>query len=75
MTTEQLRRTHQATLFRPFSIRMVDDRQYSIPHRDFLSFSPVGRTAVIFHDDGSASIVNFLWMTKLELSPVMTTGN
>ncbi len=31
--------------------------------------SPAGRTAVIFHPDGSASIVDLLLMTELELSP------
>ncbi len=75
MTTEQLRRTHQEAPFRPFSIRMADGRKFPIPHPDFLSFSPVGRTAVIFHDDGSASIVNLLLMTELELSPAATTGS
>ncbi len=74
VTTEQLRRTHQATPFRPFAIRMADGRQFPIPHPDFLSFSPIGRTAVIFHPDGSASIVDLLLMTELELSPASTAG-
>ncbi len=63
MTIEQLRRTHQTAPFRPFTIRMADGRAFSIPHPDFLSFSPVGRTAVIFHDDGSASILDPLLMS------------
>ena len=68
MTIEQLRTTHRATPFQPFSIRMADGRQFPIPHPDFLSTSPSGRTAVIFHPDGSASIVDPLLMTELELS-------
>jgi hypothetical protein len=48
---------------------MADGRQFHIPHPDFLSMSPSGRTAVIFHPDGSASIVDLLLMTELELSP------
>lgn len=68
MTIEQLRRTHQAIPFRPFTIRIADGRHFPIPHPEFFSMSPVGRTAVIFHADGSASIVDLLLMTELELS-------
>lgn len=69
MTIEQLRRTHGATSFRPFTIRMADGWQFLVPHPDFLSMSPSGRTAVIFHPDDSASIVDLLLMTELELAP------
>ena len=68
MTIEQLRTTHRAAPFVPFTIRMADGRQFPIPHPDFLSMSPAGRTAVIFHPDGSASIVDLLLMTELELA-------
>jgi hypothetical protein len=69
MTVEQLRRAHHSTPFRPYTVRMADGRLFPIPHPDFLSLSPTGRTAVIFHDDDSASIVDLLLMTELELSP------
>jgi hypothetical protein len=69
MTTEQLRTAHRSKPFRPFNIRMADGRTFSIPHPDFLSVSPVGRTVVIYHPDDSASIVDLLLMTELELSP------
>jgi hypothetical protein len=49
-------------------IRMADGRQFGIPHPDFLSMSPSGRTAVVYHPDGSASIVDLLLMTELEIS-------
>jgi hypothetical protein len=48
---------------------MADGRTFSIPHPDFVSMSPVGRTVVIYHPDDSASIVDLLLMTELELSP------
>ncbi len=73
MTIEQLRTTHRASPFQPFTIRMADGRQFPIPHPDFLSMSPSGRTAVIFHEDGSASVVDLLLMTELELSPPATS--
>ncbi len=69
MTIEQLRTTLRANPFQPFTVRMADGRQFPIPHPDFLSMSPSGRTAVIFHPDDSASIVDLLLMTELELSP------
>jgi hypothetical protein len=31
--------------------------------------SPAGRTVVIYHPDDSASIIDLLLMTELELSP------
>jgi len=66
VTTEQLRTTIRAHPFQPFMIRMADGRQFAIPHPDFLSMSPSGRTAVIYHPDDSASIVDLLLMTELE---------
>ncbi len=69
MTTEQLRTVIHASPFRPFTIRMADGRSFSVPHPDFLSVSPAGRTVVIYNSDDSASIVDLLLMTELELSP------
>jgi hypothetical protein len=68
MTIEQVRTTLHASPFQPFTVRMADGRQFPVPHPDFLNLSPTGRTAVIFHPDGSASIVDLLLMTELELS-------
>jgi hypothetical protein len=48
---------------------MADGRTFSIAHPDFLSMSPAGRTVVIYQPDDSASIVDLLLMTELELSP------
>jgi len=69
MTTDQLRAAHRSTPFRPFTIRMADGRTFFIAHPDFLSMSPAGRTVVIYQSDDSASIVDLLLMTELELSP------
>jgi len=69
VTIEQLRTTLGTKPFQPFRVRMADGRQFPIPHPDFLTMSPTGRTAVIFHPDGSASIVDLFLMTELELSP------
>jgi hypothetical protein len=68
MTTEQLRTAQRTTPFQPFIIRMADGRTFSVPHPDFLSISPAGRTVVIFNVDGSANVLDRLLMTELELS-------
>jgi hypothetical protein len=67
MTIEQLRRVHQATPFEPFSLYMADGRSYEIPHRDFLSPSPTGRTVVVHHADDSASILDLLLINEIRL--------
>jgi len=48
---------------------MADQRQFEVPHPDFASVSPVGRTAVVYHPDGAASIIDLLLMTELDFSP------
>ena len=73
MTIEPLKTTLRASPFQPFTIRMADGRQFRVPHPDFLAMSPSGRTAVIFLEDGSASIVDLLLMTELEFSPPSTS--
>jgi hypothetical protein len=75
MTTEQLRNAHKTRPFQPFTIRMADGRTFFIPHQDFMSVSPSGRTAVIYNEDDSASIVDLLLMTEIELSPPTNSRN
>lgn len=68
MTIEQLRSTHQANPFQPFTIRLADGRSLHVPHRDFLSHSPSGRTVIVYHEDESFSIIDLLLVTELEVS-------
>jgi hypothetical protein len=75
MTTEQLRAVHKATPFRPFTIRMADGRSFNVAHPDFISVSPAGRTVVIYNQDDSASIVDLLLMSEIELSPPTSSRN
>lgn len=67
MTIEQLRMLHQAQPFRPFTVHLADGRQLRVPHREFLSHSPTGRTVVIHESDESFSIVDLLLVTRLEV--------
>lgn len=68
MTIEQLRAAHQAQPFRPFTIHLADGRSLRVPHREFLSHSPTGRTVIVYESDESFSIVDLLLVTRLEVS-------
>jgi hypothetical protein len=69
MTVEQLRATHRAAPFRPFTIHMADGRSYQTPHPDFLFITPAGRTVIVAHPDDSFSIIDLLLVTEIEVSP------
>jgi hypothetical protein len=69
MTIQQLRAAYRATPFRPFTIRMADGRAFLIPHPDFMSMSPSGRTVIVYQDDESFSILDLLLMTEIDMSP------
>ncbi len=78
MTIEQLRNVDQARPFRPFTIHMADGRALHVPHSEFLSHSPSGRTVIVYHDDEKFSIVDLLLVNQVEVNgPVSapTGGN
>jgi hypothetical protein len=62
-------------------IRMVDGTKYSLPHRDYIWFTPgqgdsrVSRNATSFYlsDNGVARLVNALLIA--EVSPLPSNGN
>jgi len=67
MTTDVLRALHQAQPFEPFVIHMADGRTFLVPHREFLSYNPAGRIAVVHHLDGTISLLDLLLMTELRI--------
>jgi hypothetical protein len=66
MTAEQLRTMREANPFRPFIIHLTDGRTFTVPHRDFVSQSPSGRTIIIYNANDSFSIVDLFLVTELE---------
>jgi hypothetical protein len=68
MMIEQLRQVHQATPFSPFTIYMADGRSYPVPHREFLSHSPTGRTVIVHHADDSFSVLDLLLVNELRVN-------
>ncbi len=72
MTIQQLRTAHRATPFKPFTVHMADGRSFSVPHPDFLSMSPTGRTVIIYQEDDNFSILDLLLMTEIEMNQAST---
>lgn len=67
MTIEQLRAVYQAQPFRPFTLHLADGEKLHVPHADFFSHSPNGRTLIVYAEDDSFSIVDLLLVTRLEV--------
>jgi len=67
MTNEQLRNVHQARPFRPLSIHLADGRVFHVPHSEFLSHSPSGRTVIVHQTDENFSVLDLLLVTELEV--------
>lgn len=72
MISDQLRLAQQAVPFQPFTIHLPNGRQLHVPHRDFLSVSPTGRIATVYHEDDTASVIDVLLVTELELHPIQS---
>ncbi|MBW3600750.1 MAG: hypothetical protein KY475_26230 [Planctomycetes bacterium] len=67
MTIEQLQSVHKAQPFRPFTLHLAEGRELHVPHREFLSHSPSGRTVIVFEPDESFSIVDLLLVTRIQI--------
>ncbi len=74
MTSAELKSTIGQQPFRPFTIRMVDGRSFTVTHPDFVMVSPTGRTAIIFEPDDSYSVVDLMLMNELDVPPPKAAG-
>jgi hypothetical protein len=74
MTAEQLRAMRELSPFRPFTIHLADGRSLTVPHRDFVSQSPGGRTIIAYRSDESFSVVDLYLVTELEVSSTESAG-
>jgi hypothetical protein len=75
MTIEQLMVALAAQPFQPFTLYLADGREAVVRHRDFVSHSPSGRTAIVHHDDDSYSVIDLLLVTELKFQPATSSGN
>jgi hypothetical protein len=75
MTAEQFRQVKEANPFRSFTIHLTDGRNWYVPHRDFVSQSPGGRTVIVYGENESFSIVDLYLVTELRIDPLPGTTN
>lgn len=75
MTAEQLRAMREANPFRPFTIHLADGRSLVVPHRDFVSQSPGGRTIIVYRSEEAFSVVDLYSVTELEVQPISDSGS
>jgi hypothetical protein len=68
MTTEQFKATLHLQPFRPFTIRMVDGRFFPVAHPDFVALSPSGRTAIVFQQDETYSVLELHFVSALQVA-------
>jgi hypothetical protein len=69
MTIEQVRAYYNKEPFQPFVIHLADGRELTVPHREYMSFSPSGRTIVVHQADDSHNVVDLILVTDLEVRP------
>lgn len=74
MTSEQLKATLRQQPFRPFTIRMVDGRSFTVSHPEWVMVSPTGRTAILVEPDDSYSIVDLVLMNEMEIPSTKNAG-
>lgn len=74
MTIEQLQNVHRAEPFKPFTLHLADGKNIHVPHREFLSHSPSGRTVIVFGDRERFDILDVLMITRIEV-PDRTAGS
>ena len=77
MTVEQMRTAREANPFRPFTIHLANARSFYVPHRDYLSMSPGGRTMIVYQGDEAFSIIDLYLVTELafEQAPAASGGD
>ena len=72
MTKEALSKAIHRTPFQPFVLRLADGRAVRVPHQDFISMHPTGRTVIVYGQAEDLEILDVMLVTSLQL-PGRTT--
>ena len=67
MSFDQLRTYVKAKPFRPFTIHTADGRALRVPHVEFVSQSPSGRTVIVYGEGDLHTVVDTLMITALDV--------
>jgi hypothetical protein len=66
MSIDELRNHVKARPFVPFTVLVADGRSFRVPHEDFISQSPGGRTVIVYHGKVH-TVLDALLITGLEV--------
>ena len=67
MTIRQIKQVFHAEPFQPFVFRLADGREVPVKSREFMAFSPRGRTIAVFQPDDSLNILDLHQVTDIEV--------
>lgn len=67
MTKEALEKVIHRTPFQPFVLRLADGRALPVPHQDFISMHPTGRTVIVYGPKEDLEILDVMLVTGLQL--------
>jgi hypothetical protein len=67
MTSEQIRKLHQAKPFQPFTLNLADGRAVHVAHPELLFQTQGGRTILVNTHDENVEIIDLLLMTSITM--------
>lgn len=68
MSADELKRLLNAVPFRPFAVYLPSEKTFRIPHSDFASLAPNGRTLIIWiQNSGAFDILDVPLITRVEV--------
>lgn len=75
MNVSTLRAAKNEQPFMPFVVTFVDGRRFEIPHGDYLSINPNGRSAIVYRKDGSYAVIDPLLVLSIDYpAPAASNG-
>ena len=72
MTKEALSTAIHRIPFQPFVLGLADGRTLRVPHQDFISMHPTGRTVIVYGQNEDLEILDVMLVTSLQMSGKMT---
>ncbi len=67
MRKEALTKAAHRNPFQPFVLRLADGRAVRVPHQDFISMHPTGRTVIVYGQNEDLEILDVMLITGLQL--------
>lgn len=71
MTKEALSKAIHKEPFQPFTLQIANGRAMPVPHRDFVSIHPTGRTVIVYGDNEDLEILDVMLITGLKINGKM----